>query len=91
MANITVSVVYALPTKQIEREVSVPQGSTVLDAIDASNVKQLYPELKDQALTVGIFSQKVDLAHTVSAGDRIEIYRPLQIDPKTARIKRAKK
>lgn len=90
MASIKVTVVYALPDRQTILDIAVPSGSTVQDVIDISAIKQDHPELKDVSLTVGIYGKKVELSHIVFDKDRVEIYRPLQIDPKTARLKRAK-
>lgn len=91
MAEINVLVVYALPEKQTVIKTKIAKGANVQDAIDASGIVEQHPELANDDLTIGIFSKKVELSHVVTEGDRIEIYRPLTIDPKTARMKRAKK
>ncbi len=39
---------------------------------------------------VGIYSQKKSLNYTLQANDRIEIYRPLKLEPMSRRKKRAK-
>ena len=39
--------------------------------------------------SVGIFSRKVTLDYLLSAGDRVEIYRPLLADPKEVRRQKA--
>ena len=44
-----------------------------------------------QASAVGIFGKRVGLDHALVEGDRVEIYRPLAIDPKEARRRRARK
>lgn len=90
MVKINVTLVYALPEKQTVLDIEVPSGSTVQQVIDISGIKQHYPELEASPLVVGIYTKKVDLSHIVADKDRVEIYRPLQIDPKTARLKRAK-
>ena len=64
---------------------SVPRGSTVAYTIRQSGLLDHCPELNLAELQVGIFAKKVALDTKVSAGDRVEIYRPLKIDPKTAR------
>ena len=51
----------------------------------------MYPEINLNENKVGIFSKQRELQDVVQAGDRIEIYRPLLIDPKAARRLRAKK
>lgn len=86
-----VEVVYALPTQQKVIVLDVPEKSTITEVIHLSNVLIDYPEIGLQKNKVGIFGKKVDLQYIVQAGDRIEIYRPLTIDPKEARRIRALK
>lgn len=57
----------------------------------ASGVLARFPELVIEQLAVGIFSQKCSLDTPLKAGDRVEIYRPLTIDPKAARRLRAER
>jgi putative ubiquitin-RnfH superfamily antitoxin RatB of RatAB toxin-antitoxin module len=80
-------VVYAEPMQQTLLNVHVAKGSTVLKAIDASGIRTLYPALSFDH--VGIFGKKVTLETVLTEGDRIEIYRALPMDPKTARMLRA--
>lgn len=85
---IRVSVVYALPDRVLQKELSLASGSTVADAIAESGLAQAIPQA-ESGLKFGIFSQAT-AAHTLLRdGDRVEVYRPLQIDPKQARRKRA--
>jgi len=51
----------------------------------------LYPEIDAAAIAVGIFGKQVSLQTLLRAGDRIEIYRPLLADPKSARRLRGRK
>jgi uncharacterized protein len=66
----------------------VAPGSTVGDVLNQSGILETHPEVK--GLAVGIFSEPVALDTPVKAGDRIEIYRPLLVDPKEKRRQRAK-
>ncbi|ATZ12304.1 RnfH family protein [Erwinia amylovora] len=91
MSDITVEVVYALPDKQYIYNVKVPQGSSVEQAINASGLLQLRPEINLQENKVGIFSRPVKLMDEVNSGDRVEIYRPLIADPKDLRRQRAER
>ena len=86
-----VEVVYAFPEQQAMIILDASGKSTVAQVIHLSNVLVHYPEIDLQKNKVGIFGKKVDLQHIVQAGDRIEIYRPLTIDPKEARRIRALK
>ena len=86
--TIRVSVVYADPQRQITHEIEVRADATVDDAIAASGIlRELPPELVPAG--VGIFGSKVAHDARLREGDRVELYRPLRIDPKEARRKRA--
>ncbi|MBU1394588.1 MAG: RnfH family protein [Gammaproteobacteria bacterium] len=87
--NISVEVVYALPTQQSLLQVQLAPGATVEDAIRASGVLDVHPEIDLAKNKVGIFSKLVKLDDPVRDRDRVEIYRPLIADPKEVRRKRA--
>lgn len=94
MANIvTVEVVYALPHTQRLLTVQVEEGTTLIDAVKLSNITAEFPELDLEQAKLGVFGKAAakPAEETVKAGDRIEIYRPLIIDPKQARLNRAAK
>jgi putative ubiquitin-RnfH superfamily antitoxin RatB of RatAB toxin-antitoxin module len=84
-----VEVAYALPHRQWLWTLRVRRGSTVADAIAQSGCRIWLPDVSIDDHNVGIFSRPVTLATPLREGDRVEIYRPLQIDPKDARRKRA--
>lgn len=88
---IQLEVVYALPDKQTVKSLAVPEGLTVLAVIELSGVLSEYPEIDLAQQSVGIFGQTVSLETTVEPNDRIEIYRPLVLDPMEARRLRALK
>ncbi len=75
----------------VEIESVVPEGATVLDAIRASGLLERFPEIDISSQAVGIWGKARALDVLVGAGDRIEIYRPLLVDPKEARRLRARK
>lgn len=80
-----VEVVFALPERQELVQVEVTAGTTVAEAIDRSGIAALFPGHDLQALPVGVWGRLVGREHRVAEGDRIEIYRPLEIDPREAR------
>jgi len=88
-ARIKVAVAYAGLTQQTVLELLVAEDCSVQQAIAQSGILQQFPEINLATQRVGIFSQLVDLADRLQLGDRIEIYRPLVIDPKDARRARA--
>jgi putative ubiquitin-RnfH superfamily antitoxin RatB of RatAB toxin-antitoxin module len=87
--TVVAEVVYAQPRRALLFKARVPAGSSVRQAIGACGILDSAPELAGQELVVGIFGQACQLDDTVHDGDRIEIYRPLTIDPKQARRQRA--
>ena len=83
---ITVEVAFAERDKQVITSLEVPVGTTAIDAIRRSSIRQDFPEIPaDDELQIGIFSKQCTHEQELQAGDRIEIYRPLLIDPKEAR------
>ena len=88
-AGIAVEVVYALPERHWRVALRVPAGSSVEEAIERSGLRTTLPQLLVDDAHVGIFSRPVTLSTTLRDGDRVEIYRPLQCDPKEVRRQRA--
>ena len=88
--QITVDVVYAEPERQVVRRVTLPVGSTVMQAIEASGITQAVAGLVIDPEHLGIFSRKAAPEQVLGKGDRVEIYRPLTLDPKEARRRRAR-
>jgi len=88
---ISVEVAYATPGKQLILKINVLPNSTVEDAILASTILEKFPEIDLQKNEVGVFGKRVKLTTRLKDKDRVEIYRPLLIDPMEARRLRAKK
>jgi putative ubiquitin-RnfH superfamily antitoxin RatB of RatAB toxin-antitoxin module len=84
---IGIEVVYALPERQVLKRVSLPEGSTVGDAIEASGLGREFPEI--DLVLVGIFGKRVRVDARLRDGERVELYRALQADPKEVRRRRA--
>lgn len=94
MANkIQIEVAYAAPDKQKILVVEVDQGTNVFDGAKGSGIDKVFPEIDFDKVDMGVFGKVVrkPLEQELKAGDRIEIYRPLLIDPKQARLNRASK
>lgn len=85
-----VEVVYALADAQHRAHLELAAGTTVGEALTA--VRRLTPfnQLDLEAVPVGIFGRPVTRDEVLSAGDRVEIYRPLPVDPREARRRRAR-
>jgi uncharacterized protein len=87
--SVTVEVVCATATRQVLRRLTMPAGSTVIQAVEQSGILQAMPEVDVDPSRLGIFSQRVAPDDVLQDGDRVEIYRPLTLDPKDARRRRA--
>lgn len=87
--SICVEVVYALPERVWRALVELPSGSTALQAFDASGLRLRIPGIAETAPDLGVFSHPVAADRVLRDGDRVEVYRPLLIDPKDARRRRA--
>ena len=87
-STIRVEVAYADERVQLLRVAHVPARATVRQAIDASKILEAVPRTFALA-QVGIFSRIVSMDDEVGEGDRVELYRPLKLDPKEARRRRA--
>ncbi len=93
---ISVEVAYALPDKQRIITLQVKRGTTALVAVGLSGIVTEFPEIDPHSAAMGIFSRPLDgkasplpQDYVLSERDRVEIYRPLLIDPMQARLLRA--
>ncbi len=95
---IDIEVVYATPDTQRVIALKVPVGTTAFEAARKSGIVEEFPEIKLDSIPMGIFSKLLDgkgrptpKEYELKARDRVELYRPLLIDPKAARLARAEK
>jgi hypothetical protein len=88
-----VEVVYALPAGAdscfVDLDSSETPGRTVIDAVRASGMLERHPEIDLRRVRLGIYGKVVAASAPLAHGDRVEIYRPLAMDPKEARRRRA--
>lgn len=63
------------------------QGMMVSDAIERSGIAREYPDI--YAASVGVFSKRVTWETLLFGGERVEIYRSLQQDPKMRRLQKS--
>ena len=85
MPDIEVEVVFALPEKQFLKTLLVGAGATVAEVVAKSGLLEALPDDSLAKMTLGVWGREVEKNRIVKAGDRIEIYRPLQLDPREAR------
>lgn len=80
-----VEVVFALPDRQSLETVTVDDGASVADALRLSGIEERFPEVSFDELQVGIWGKPVERTQALRDGDRVEVYRPLEMDPREAR------
>ena len=87
--TIDVEVVYARPERQDLVTLTLPAGATVADALAQVADRAPFAALDLARMPVGVFGDRVDRSRRLVQGDRVELYRPLVIDPREARRRRA--
>ncbi len=87
--RLRIRVVCLRPGLAFERSLLLPAGASVGEAVAASGVRETAAEMAAALPAVGVFGQLRSPADPLRDGDRVEIYRPLTIDPKEARRIRA--
>ena len=83
--------VYALPGRADAVVVELPASATAADAVRASGVLERHPEIDAEDLQLGIHGRTVAASTRLSDGDRVEIYRPLVVEAREARRRRAQR
>ncbi|MGV1015919.1 MAG: RnfH family protein [Fluviibacter phosphoraccumulans] len=85
-----IEICYALADRQELVALDLPEGSTVMQAVEASGLLQKYPEIEPGGLNkLGVFAKLVKADAVLRDRDRVEIYRPLIADPKEVRRQKA--
>lgn len=90
-ARLSIEVCYASPDGQTLIAVDLPEGATLQQALDASGILQRYPRIDLNTQKVGVFGKLKPLDAVLVDHDRVEIYRPLLVDPKVSRQRRVEK
>lgn len=86
-----IEIVYGLSDRQVLKTLSVSDGTTAREAALSSGLDEQFPDLDLNAAPLGIFGKAVKDDTVLRDKDRVEIYRPLKIDPKEARRRRVAK
>jgi len=88
--TIHIEVAYALPDKQRIVKLDVPSGTTALQAVSMSQLDEVFDDLVvGPDIKLGVWGKAVTGDRVLAMGERVEIYRPLLIDPKEVRKARA--
>ena len=85
-----IEVVYALPDQQYSCWLELTDGASAAEALRASGFIDRFDGVTADS-PVGVFGERVQAADALRDGDRLEIYRPLIMDPMQARRKRAER
>lgn len=80
-----IEVVAAMPDRQQLVSIRLSEGATVTDAINESGIAAGFPEIEFDTCSVGIWGQPAARDKVLRNNDRVEIYRPLETDPREAR------
>jgi putative ubiquitin-RnfH superfamily antitoxin RatB of RatAB toxin-antitoxin module len=90
MGTLRVEVVYAAPESADAVSLTLPGTATLREAIAASGLLERHPDIDLARQKCGVFGKLRPLDAPLRDGDRVEIYRPLAVDPKEARRRRAR-
>lgn len=87
-----ISVAYSPRAGEVDETLlELADGATLIEAIRASGLLQRHPDVDLGVLRTGIWGRAKPLEAPLRERDRVEIYRPLQVDPKEARRLRYRK
>jgi uncharacterized protein len=89
LSRIVVEVAYARADRQTIIELELDEGATAGNAIEGSHILQRYSEIDLRVNKIGVFSKPVGLDWRLRDRDRVEIYRPLPVNPAGLRRQRA--
>jgi len=90
--EIRVTVLYSPGPREVhEWAVALAPGATVFQALEASGMHEEFPDADLRSAVVGVWGRKARLEQVLRERDRVEIYRPLKVDPKLARRERFRK
>ena len=85
LQNLKVEVVFALTGEQTIIQLEVPIGSSIEGVINKSGIKEIYRSEVLEKCPVGIWGEAKERSTLIESGDRIELYRHLNCDPKDKR------
>ena len=82
-----IEVVFAGVQDQLILQLQLPLGATVGEALELAKCDERFENI--DASAVGVYGQLCEPGYVLQPGDRVEIYRELKMDAKTARRERA--
>ena len=89
LAQASVTIIFSPRPREVRESVlQVPLGSKVHEVLTLGARRWGMPSAELLALDMGVWGRRVSADQVLSDGDRLEIYRPLTVDPKVARRER---
>ena len=86
--KIRVTAVFARPDSQIVKSLTLPDGATLGDAVEKSDLMSFVPSEDKDSVKFGIWGRVKGKSEILHDGDRVEIYRPITSDPRAVRKSR---
>ena len=88
-AEVRVTVAYACSARDVQQvELRLPSPAKVHDALAAPELAAICPLADRATLSIAVWGRRAPLTHVLKSGDRVELCRPLLVEPKTARRER---
>lgn len=88
--RLAIQVACAEPARQTVLALEVEAGCTVAEALTRSGIFALHPDIDAAHCAIGVFGREVARDHRLQDGDRVEVLRPLQDDPRERRRRLAR-
>lgn len=85
-----IEVVYIDTDTSFIKRLAISNNTSVEQAIQLSGVLGEFPDLTLETIKTGMFGKIMPLDTILKDSDRVEILRPLTVDPKESRRRRAK-
>jgi len=86
-----VEVIFAGEDGVLRKALQIEPGATVAEALRVSGIAADLDVNEIDPARIGVFGRVVSVTTPLRDGDRVEVYRPLKVDPKEARRRRARK
>ena len=84
-----IALVFAPAAREVhELSLSVPEGTTLKEALRLAGWLERFPCIEQGSVAIGVWGRKASATTLLRPGDRVEMYRPLTVDPKVARRER---
>ena len=83
--RLSVEVVYAERDRQVLKQIEIAPGTSALEAVRLADLQKEFPRIRPANADIAVWGRKVAADEVLRHGDRVEVLRPLEIDPRDAR------